>query len=114
MLHTTPINCPYCTQNDFAKNGKTSKGVQRWRCNRCKKHFQLAYKYIARKQGIKEKIIEQTLNSSGVRDTGRVLGISKDTVTSVLKKNSKSEPLLSYYRRKKQTTKPRNSNKVYQ
>jgi transposase-like protein len=28
-----------------------------------------------------------TLNGSGVRDTGRVLNISKDTVCSVLKKN---------------------------
>ena len=92
MLHTTPINCHYCTQNDLAKNGKTSKGVQRWRCNRCKKYFQLAYKHIARKQGIKEKIIEQTLSSSGVRDTGRVLGISEDTVTSVLKKTQKANP----------------------
>ena len=66
------------------------------------------YKYIARRQGIKAKIIEQTLNSSGVRDTGRVLGISKDTVTSVLKRNSKSEPLFAYYR----TTKLGNSNKA--
>ena len=73
MLYITAINCPYCIQNDLARNGKTSKGVQRWRCNKCKKYFQLAYKYIARKKGIKEKIIEQTLNSSGVRNISRVL-----------------------------------------
>ena len=29
MLRPTAINCPYCTQNDLEKNGKTSKGVQR-------------------------------------------------------------------------------------
>ena len=73
MLYIPAINCPYCTQNDLAKNGKTSKGVQRWRCNECKQYFQLAYKYIARKQGIKAKIIEQPLNSSGVRNISRVL-----------------------------------------
>ena len=33
-----------------------------------------------------------TLNSSGVRDTGRVLSISKDTVTAVLKKTLKTNP----------------------
>ncbi|KAA6316107.1 hypothetical protein EZS27_033540, partial [termite gut metagenome] len=44
--------------------------------------------YNARKQGIKDKIIEMTLNSSGVRDIGRVLKISKDTVVSLLKKNA--------------------------
>jgi hypothetical protein len=39
--------------------------------------------------------MDMTLNSSGVRDIGSVLQISKDTVCSVLKKNSKNEPLLS-------------------
>ncbi|MDR0613794.1 MAG: hypothetical protein LBG45_10075 [Dysgonamonadaceae bacterium] len=33
-------------------------------------------------------MIEMTLNGSGVRDTGRVLKISKDTVCSVLKTGS--------------------------
>ena len=41
-----------------------------------------------------------TLNGSGVRDIGRVLGISNDTVCSDLKKNSKNEPLLFDKRRK--------------
>jgi transposase-like protein len=50
--------------------------------------------------GIKEKIIELTLNSSGVRDIERTLKIHRDTVTSVLKKNAESEPLLAHYRRK--------------
>jgi transposase-like protein len=44
--------------------------------------------------GIKEKIIEMAHNSSGVRDTGRVLNISKDTVCSVLK-NCRKKPLFS-------------------
>ena len=39
--------------------------------------------------GVREKIIDMAMNGSGVRDTGRVLGISKDTVTSVLKKRRK-------------------------
>ncbi|KAA6327792.1 hypothetical protein EZS27_023245 [termite gut metagenome] len=46
----------------------------------------ISYRYNARKQGIKDKIIEMMLNSSGVRDIGRVLKISKDTVVAVLKK----------------------------
>jgi transposase-like protein len=58
---------------------KNLTGIQQWRCKSCKKYFQLAYKYTARKSGIKDKIIEMTLNNSGVRDIGRVLKISKDT-----------------------------------
>jgi len=34
---------------------------------------------------MKEKIVEMVMNGAGTRDTGRVLGISKDTVTAVLK-----------------------------
>ena len=34
----------------------------------------------------KQKIIEMTLNGSGIRDTARVLGISTDTVISEIKK----------------------------
>jgi transposase-like protein len=93
MLHTEEIHCPHCFSSDLQKNGKSCTGEQRWHCNKCKKYFQRSYRYNARKQGIKEDIIEMTLNSSGVRDIGRVLKISKDTVCAVLKKNSKNQPL---------------------
>jgi transposase-like protein len=53
------------------------------------KYFQRSYRYNARKQGVKEKIIAMTLNSSGVCDIGRVLKISNDTVCAVLKKRQK-------------------------
>ena len=33
----------------------------------------------------KEKIVEMAMNGAGTRDTGRVLGVSKDTATAVLK-----------------------------
>ena len=57
MKHYHLITCPFC-HNDG----------QRWRCNNCKKSFQLEYKYNACQAGIKDAIIQQTLNSSGVRD----------------------------------------------
>jgi transposase-like protein len=76
--------------SDLVKNGKSPNGTQRWRCNQCKKSFLLSYRYNACRPGVKEQIIELTLNSSGVRDIGRILSISKDTVTAVLKKNSKN------------------------
>ena len=95
MVHQQKIHCPHCHGTDLHKNGKSPAGTQRWYCKECKKYFRLDYLYNACKQGIKEQIIELTLNSSGVRDIGRVLSISKDTVTSVLKKNAKNEPLFS-------------------
>ena len=95
MVHQQAIHCLHCQGTDLQKNGNSPCGTQRWYCKECKKYFRLHYRYNACKQGIKEQIIELTLNSSGVRDIGRVLSISKDTVTAVLKKNAKNEPLFS-------------------
>jgi transposase-like protein len=89
MKHSREIQCPHCESNDLVKQGFTGNGTQKWQCNSCKKHFRLNYRYNACKAGTKENIIELTLNSSGVRDIGRVLHINKNTVCAVLKKNSK-------------------------
>ncbi|MFV0472133.1 MAG: IS1-like element transposase [Paludibacteraceae bacterium] len=100
MKHYQSITCPHCNGDNISKAGKSENGSQRWLCNSCKKRFMLEYRYTARKPGIKEKIIELTLNSSGVRDIERTLKVHRDTVTSTLKKNAANEPLLSHYRRK--------------
>ena len=86
MIQKEILYCPACSSNDLIKNGNSRNGIQRWCCNKCRKSFQFAYRYNAYKPGVKEKIIEMTLNSSGVRDTGRVLKISKDTVNASLYK----------------------------
>jgi len=100
MEHYQKILCPYCSGSDLYKNGKSSNGTQRWFCKGCGKYFRKEYSYNAYKPGVREKIIDMTLNSSGVRDIGRVLQISKDTVCAVLKKNAKNESLFSNQRRK--------------
>ena len=78
MIHFEEVHCPYCKGDQLQKNGKNINGRQRWHCKLCKKYFQREYSYNAYKQGVKEKIIEMTLNGSGVRDAGRVLQISKN------------------------------------
>ena len=98
MVYKEEKHCVYCSSTDLVKNGKCPGGSQRWRCNSCKKGFRFDYRYNARKQGVREKIIEMTLNGSGVRDVGRVLKTSRDTVCPVLKKNAKNEPLFSHKR----------------
>jgi transposase-like protein len=95
MIHYQTIQCPHCGSTDLYRNGKDKNGTQRWYCRGCTKYFRLAYSYNACKAGTEEKILELTLNSSGVRDIGRFLKISKDTVTSVLKKNAQNESLFS-------------------
>jgi len=35
----SPLQCPYCRCEDFIKNGKYKTGVQRYRCTKCHKSF---------------------------------------------------------------------------
>jgi hypothetical protein len=49
------------------------------------KIFQLDYSYNACKPGVKQQIADMIQNALGTRDTARILGVSKDIVTAVLK-----------------------------
>jgi transposase len=92
MKHFNIIRCTNCDSEDLVKNGHRN-GIQRWHCNKCKKYFQYEFRYNARKPGVKEQIIELTMNSSGVRDISRTLQINKNTVMAVLKKNTTNQPI---------------------
>ena len=81
------VNCPHCQQHQgVSKNGKAPTGIQRFLCNCCHHSFQLEYIYNGNKPDTHEKIIEMSINGSGVRDTGRVMKISINTVIAHLKK----------------------------
>ncbi len=84
------VTCPRCGGNSIIKSGRSAQGIQRYRCQQqaCStKTFMQDYRYKAYEPGIKEKIVEMAINSSGIRDTARVLKINKNTVISTLKKN---------------------------
>ena len=83
------VLCPDCGSEDVVLYGKNPNGKQRFLCRNSdysRKTFQLEYTYKAYKPGVKQQIVDMAMNGSGTRDTGRVLGVSKDTVTAVLKK----------------------------
>jgi transposase-like protein len=88
MKHYHIITCPFCNCDDLVKNGHSENNTQRWVCKGCGKSFQLEYTYNAYNPGVKEKIVELTLNSSGVRDISRTLKINRNTVMSELKKKN--------------------------
>ena len=83
------VKCPYCGSGKVRYNGRHKTGVQRVMCcnEECEhKTLQLEYKNNGSRPEIKAKIVEMAVNGSGVRDTGRILGISVSTVIRVLKK----------------------------
>jgi transposase-like protein len=88
----TYIHCRHCNGIDVHPYG-FYKEKRRYKCKPCQKIFLTEYTYEARKPDIAEKIIEMSMNGSGTRDIGRVLKISKDTVTAHLKKKKRMSPI---------------------
>jgi len=74
------IVCPECGSSQITKSGRTEQGTQRYRCH-------IDYRYKAYVPGVNRQVVEMAINGSGIRDTGRVLGINKNTVISTLKKS---------------------------
>ena len=90
------VRCPHCGSDEVIKRGKTDTGGQRYRCRKAvcaQGSFLLEYRYQGYRPRVKRQIVDMALNGSGIRDTARVLGISKDTVVSELKKQTEIEPI---------------------
>lgn len=86
------IICPNCGSKRINKAGKSILQVQRYSCQNqdcTTKSFMLKYSYKAYEQGVKKQLVEMAINGSGIRDTARVLKISKNTVIATLKKKKK-------------------------
>lgn len=71
------VTCRQCGSGHLYKNGRSRSGEPRYRCRECHCCFQLIYRNEANKVGVPEKIVKMALNGSGIRDTARVLGVSK-------------------------------------
>lgn len=54
-------------------------------CNAIVAEIAIIALYEANKSGVTDKIIDMAMNDSGIRDTGRMLGISIMTVMAYLK-----------------------------
>lgn len=89
---TITVSCRYCqNQQAVRRKGVTANGYQPhrrtgYKCEACKRSFQLDYAKRAYQPGIKEQVVDMALNGSGIRDTARVLKINMNTVMSTLKK----------------------------
>lgn len=89
-----PVQCIHCHSANVVKNGKSAEGKQRYRCQNddCPyTTFILDYTYSGRLKEVKQKIVEMTLNGSGIRDIARVMQVSTATVINELKKRPPTE-----------------------
>ena len=82
------LKCPSCNSENVEKFGIIN-GKQRYVCNNgecSRKTFYAEYTYLACTPEIRAKIIKMSIDGSGTRAIARVLEISPNTVTAVLKK----------------------------
>ena len=92
------VRCPHCDSAQIVKRGKTHRGTQRYLCQNtacARGSFLLDYRNRGCLPEVKQQIIDMSLNSSGVRDTARVLRISTNTVLSELKKKEAALELVN-------------------
>ncbi len=86
-----PVECPKCKDTkSIVKFGQTSNGKQRFQSLNDKRDintFIINYERKGWLPDTKDKIIDMTLNGSGIRDIARVLGICTETVMSEIKKS---------------------------
>lgn len=87
-MATIAVTDPPCKSNLVYRHGKASSGESCYCCRDCKHCFPSSYRYTANAPDVAEKLVEIALNGSGVRDTGRVLEISHNTVTAYLKNST--------------------------
>ena len=88
------VECPTCGGVDIHRHGQSATGKKRYIClntNCMRKTFILDYTYQGYRPEVKEQIAEMAINGSGIRDTGRVLKISPNTVIKELKKKRKTK-----------------------
>ena len=79
------VTCPRCSSLNIKKNGKTANRKQRYLCKDCGRQFITRYTYRGCQRALRELIVPMALNSSGVRDTARVLRISTNTVLQTIR-----------------------------
>ena len=85
------VQCPDCHSTDIAPHGSSAEGKKRCRCQNpeCPRStFVLNNSHPGRSRKVKQRIVEMSLNGSGVRDISRVLGVSTSTVIRELKKRN--------------------------
>ena len=72
------MQCPQCAHPDSIRYG-TSRGVQRYRCQACRRIFQTLLR--GKDPALKQQVCQLDLEGMGMRAIGRVLGIHHKTVS---------------------------------
>ena len=81
----TKCNCPACNSTNCRKNGFTSAGTQRYRCNDCGKSFTNAPRKNGISQEKKDMAIKMYTEKVGFRRMGRLLNMSHVSALNIIR-----------------------------
>jgi transposase-like protein len=113
VMQQSPITCIKCLPSDMrcvddnarptqccVKNGRTSAGIQRCRCNRCRKTVVQQYAYRAYCASTNPWITRLLTEGCSIRSIVRLLAISATTVTKRIPYIAKSiaKPAIALYK----------------
>ncbi len=82
------VRCPFCNSENVSKHGHNKTGKRVYHCKNAEcthKYFVEEYTYKAYNPEVRQQVLQMAVDGTGTRATGRILGISKDTVTAILK-----------------------------
>ena len=83
------MQCPHCAHPDSIRYG-TSRGVQRYRCQACRRIFQTLRQ--GKDPALKQQACQLYLEGMGMRAIGRVLNIHHKTVSRWLVQAAQALP----------------------
>ena len=85
------VTCYHCGSESIVKNGKDPKGKQRYHCKDCNRASveNPDYGYSEER---KEEVIKAYQERSSLRGIARTFGISRQTLSSWLKKSREDTP----------------------
>ena len=86
------MQCPHCAHPDSIRYG-TSRGVQRYRCQACRRIFQTLRQ--GKDPALKQQACQLYLEGMGMRAIGRVLNIHHKTVSRWLVQAAQALPASS-------------------
>ncbi len=81
------VKCPFCGSEDVSTHGHSKNGKRVYHCKNPEcphKYFVEEYTYKAYNPEVHKQVVQRALDCTGTRATGRILGISKDTVTGMV------------------------------
>ena len=83
---TTTTTCCHCGSDRLYRNGQTSNGKQRYRCNACGRNSRENPQPLGYTDQERETILRAYDERSSIRGLARTFNVSRNTVSAWLKK----------------------------